>query len=248
MGLVQRFEGAARDTGESHERNRHPHRHELGKARLHHRRGVRRRVRRRDRPGDRRVGDGRPRPQHDADAWERRLHPSSLLQSLNALSPELQSVDVSAGPASPQSVNALSPELPASAIAHWSHAEGLTGLSPASLHQSVNVSPAPQSPQSVNALSPELQSVDVSTTPLHADAVPGSVERRRMSPDRPVLNESTATHGPDGRSGPPARGGRATRPQRHRRRDAKMPGGGADDEPHVDRAGPRASAPRCRAS
>ncbi len=97
------------------------------------------------------------------------------VQSLNALSPELQSVDVSPAPQSPQSVNALSPELPASAIAHWSQAEGLTGLSPASLHQSVNVSPAPQSPQSVNALSPELQSVDVSTTPLHADAVPGSV-------------------------------------------------------------------------
>jgi hypothetical protein len=63
-----------------------------------------------------------------------------------------------------QSLNALSSELPASAIAHWARAEGLTGLSPASLHQPVNVSPVSPSPQSVNALSPVLQSVNVSAT------------------------------------------------------------------------------------
>ena len=45
-------------------------------------------------------------------------------------------------------------------------AEGLTGLSPASLG-----SPTRQSVQSVNAQSPELQAINVSPTQQYADAI-----------------------------------------------------------------------------
>ncbi len=62
------------------------------------------------------------------------------VQSVNALSPELQAVDISRTPYV-GSVNALAPELQAevhgsadlAAIADWARAEGLTGLSPASV-------------------------------------------------------------------------------------------------------------------
>ena len=168
------------------------------------------------------------------------------VQSLNALSPELQSVDVSPAPQSPQSVNALSPELPASAIAHWSQAEGLSrplpGVAP-SISQRLAGPAVPaerQRTQPGAAVGRRLHD------PASRRRSPRFGERRRMSPDRPVLNESTATHGPDGRSGPPARGGRG-------RASRSVTGGamrgcrcgGADDEPHVDRAGGRASTPRC---
>ena len=128
MGLVQRFEGAARDTGESHERNRHPHRQELPAKPIYIVAvvsvaafvvmialaiGV-------WATGD---GGGSTTP-----TCGNVVSTQQPVQSLNALSPELQSVDVWPAPQSPQSVNALSPELPASAIAHWSQAEGLTGL------------------------------------------------------------------------------------------------------------------------
>ena len=64
--------------------------------------------------------------------------------SLNALSPELQAVDISRTPYV-GSLNALNPEARAglqraadlAAIADWARAEGLTGLSPASLNPSV---------------------------------------------------------------------------------------------------------------
>jgi len=64
-------------------------------------------------------------------------------------------------PQSAQSVNALSPELQAinvdlEAIAEMARAEGLTGLSPTSLH-----SPTPQSVPTVNAQSAELQARSV---------------------------------------------------------------------------------------
>ena len=69
------------------------------------------------------------------------LEPS--VQSVNALSPELQSVDVSGTPYV-GSLNALNPDSHAllhraadlAEIADWARAEGLTGLSPASLQSS----------------------------------------------------------------------------------------------------------------
>ena len=89
------------------------------------------------------------------------LSPASLsaptrqsVQSVNAHSPELQAVNV-------PDLQARNVDL--EAIAAMARAEGLTGLSPASLS-----APTRQSVQSVNAHSPELQSVNVSG---HADAI-----------------------------------------------------------------------------
>ena len=94
--------------------------------------------------------------------------PTQSVQSVNAHSPELQAVSPT------QSVQS---NVDLKAIAAMARAEGLTGLSPASLSsptrqsvqsvnadspelQAINVSPTRQSVQSVNAQSPELQSVN----------------------------------------------------------------------------------------
>ncbi len=111
----------------------------------------RRGTRRPGRPGDRRVDDQRRGRPHGArsgsGAWERRERQRG--QPRAAISQRLRRLRWSRASTHP---------IPA--IAHFAQAEGLTGLSPASLHQSVNVAPAPPSARSLNAASPELQSVN----------------------------------------------------------------------------------------
>jgi hypothetical protein len=99
-----------------------------------------------------------------------------------ALDPEHRAAifgNVSPAQPSVWSVNAATPELQAvgvdqNAIAKWARAEGLTGLSPASLR-----SPTPPSVRSVNAASPELQTVDASPTQPYPDAI-AAVPRARL--------------------------------------------------------------------
>jgi hypothetical protein len=100
--------------------------------------------------------------------------------SVNALSPESQmelqraaNLAATADWARAEGLTGLSPAslkpiaAPDSGVADWARAEGLTGLSPASLTPTLHE----PSVRSVNALSPELQAIDTSPAEQYADAL-----------------------------------------------------------------------------